>query len=135
MTFLHICALNPSTANHERNDPTIRREIDFAQQWGFDGLLKTNAFDFRATDPKVMKRHDRPVSEDNDWWIAQARARATGPSVAAWGTHGNHRGRANDLTMAYEWHCFGTTKGGMPRHPLYLARTTKLVPYLAPQLN
>src|SRR5262249_34690286 len=127
--LLHVCGLNPSTADHRENDPTIRREIDFAKQFGYDGLIKSNAFDFRATDPAVMKAADTPLSGDADWWLYQATCRAAGPSVAAWGVHGNHRGRADELRVHYEWRCFGVTKEGFPKHPLYLRKSTKLVPY------
>ncbi|HMJ11399.1 MAG TPA: DUF1643 domain-containing protein, partial [Polyangiaceae bacterium] len=45
--------LNPSTANHEPgkkgNDATIRREIYFAQRWGFGALWKANLFALRST--------------------------------------------------------------------------------------
>lgn len=128
--FLHITALNPSTADALINDNTIRREIDFAQQWGYDGLLKTNAFDFRATDPSVMKQHAEPCSLDNDSWIHACQSRAAHPyAIAAWGTHGNHRGRADFLKTCFRWKCFGITKHGFPKHPLYLPKTTKLIDF------
>lgn len=124
--FLHICGLNPSTADHQKNDPTIRREIDFAKRWGYDGLLKTNAFDLRATDPKVMLAHDTPLSADNDWWIHRCNLFASSPAgLAAWGVHGNHRGRADELKRAYPWMCLGKTKEGHPRHPLYVKKETR----------
>lgn len=126
--FLHICGLNPSTADHEKNDPTIRREIDFAKRWGYDGLLKTNAFDLRATDPRVMLAHPIPLSDDNDWWISACQIRAAPPhGIAAWGVHGNHQGRADYLKQCYLWRCLGLTKDGFPRHPLYVRKDTKLV--------
>lgn len=126
VAFLHICGLNPSTAGHEMNDPTIRREIDFAKRWGFDGLLKTNAFDFRATNPKVMLVKLSPMSEENDLWIFECRKRA-GQSVAAWGVHGTHNEREYALKRMFQWYCLGKTKGGQPKHPLYVRADTPLV--------
>lgn len=124
--FLHFCGLNPSTAGHTLNDPTIRREIDFAKRWGFDGLLKTNAFDLRATDPKVMMAHPDPLSPENDQWIHWCSVRA-GLDVAAWGVHGVHLDRANNLKSSRTWRCLGKTKEGHPRHPLYVKATTELI--------
>lgn len=46
--------LNPSTADEKENDPTITREIDFAQRWGHSGLLKVNLFAYRSTDPDAL---------------------------------------------------------------------------------
>lgn len=126
-TFLHVCGLNPSTAGHTANDPTIRREIDFAKRWGFDGLLKTNAFDLRATNPKVMLRHLAPMSEDCDWWIYECSKRA-GLDVAAWGKDGGHNNRSFYLKRMFVWKCLGKTQNGQPRHPLYVRADTILEP-------
>lgn len=127
--FAHICGLNPSTADHERNDPTVRREIDFCQRWVFDGLIKTNAFGLRATDPRVMLAHADPIGTENDAWITIAIGLAT-ISIAAWGVHGAHLERAAALKKRCAWKCFGVTKAGQPRHPLYLPKTTTLIDLL-----
>lgn len=127
-SLLHVCGLNPSTAGHVVNDPTIRREIDFAKRWGFDGLIKTNAFDLRATDPKVMLAHARPNSTQNDFYIYLAQLKSGPPyGVAAWGVHGAHLDRYKDLKACGLWKCLGTTRAGHPRHPLYVKATTQLV--------
>ena len=41
---------NPSTADAEIDDPTIRRCIGFAQEWGFAGLVVVNLYAYRATE-------------------------------------------------------------------------------------
>ncbi len=124
--LLHICGLNPSTAGHTVDDPTIRREISFAKRWGFDGLLKTNAFDYRSTDPDRMLTHLAPCSPDNNWWILECHKRAD-KSVAAWGVHGIHNNRAYDLKRMIQWECLGLTKDGHPKHPLYVKSDTPLI--------
>lgn len=44
--------LNPSTADESEDDPTIRRCIRYARDWGYGGIVMLNAFAFRATDPR-----------------------------------------------------------------------------------
>jgi hypothetical protein len=115
-------ALNPSTADESNDDPTIRREMNFTRTWGYRWLVKCNAFAIRSTDPKVMLAAEDPIGAENDAWIAAAAAQAD-IIIAAWGVHGAHRGRHTDLMRmlpADRLHCLGTTKAGMPRHPLYL---------------
>jgi hypothetical protein len=125
--MLHISGLNPSTADEIKNDPTVRREIGFAMDMGFGGLRKTNAFAFRATDPEIMKSKKDPIGPENDRYILKA-ARSCGMSIAAWGIHGNHRDRDRHLLMLpIDWYCFGITKDGHPRHPLYLPKTARPV--------
>src|SRR5688572_12557148 len=46
--------LNPSTADDEKDDPTIRRCIGFAKRWGYGGVVMLNLFAYRATRPDAM---------------------------------------------------------------------------------
>lgn len=135
MAFL---CLNPSTADEVQNDPTIRRCIRFAQDWGYDGLCMTNIFAFRATDPKDMKAALDPVGPDNDMWLKKIVDEAL-LVVAAWGTHGNFKGRDADVTKILysammrngkDIRCLGLTKRGSPKHPLYLRKDSELIPLI-----
>lgn len=131
-----LIGLNPSTADHQINDPTVTREIGFARSWGCGALLKGNLFAFRATDPKVMKKAADPVGRDNDEWLLKMFAQAD-IAVCCWGAGGSFKGRdlevARLLTQGQgKWkakplQCLGTTKSGSPKHPLYLKATTPLV--------
>lgn len=53
--------LNPSTADATDDDPTIRRCIRFARDWGHARLLVANLYALRATDPRALSRHPDPV--------------------------------------------------------------------------
>jgi hypothetical protein len=120
--------LNPSTADQEQDDPTIRRAIGFAHRLGFARLSVVNLFALRATDPAHLYRARDPVGPDNDDAIRAAVAEAT-LVVAAWGNHGALRGRAAEVAaLLPAYHCFGTTRLGQPRHPLYLPYATALAP-------
>jgi hypothetical protein len=115
------------------DDPTIRRCIGFARQWGCGRLAVLNLFAVRATEPAVMKRADDPVGPENrDWFDRILSGTPGGPVVCAWGVHGEHMGR--DLTMLdwLESHsirplALGLTRNGHPKHPLYLPKAAELV--------
>ncbi|OHE90058.1 MAG: hypothetical protein A2213_00065, partial [Lysobacterales bacterium RIFOXYA1_FULL_68_6] len=118
--------LNPSTADAERDDPTLRRCVSFARAWGYGGVVMVNLFAFRATDPKDMKRARDPVGVFNDGYISE-QAQAAGCVVAVWGAGGRHLNR--DLAVmrllracGVKPLCLGTTNDGSPRHPLYLPK-------------
>lgn len=123
--------LNPSTADETEDDPTIRRCIRFAKDWGYGGLYMTNLFAIRATDPKDMLAHKNPTGTENDYHLITHATKA-GMIVCAWGAHGGHQGRNTEvlsLLNDHQLNCLGTTKTGHPRHPLYLRADTQPVPY------
>jgi hypothetical protein len=116
--------LNPSTADASRLDPTVRRCAGFASGWGAGALEVTNLFALRATDPKDLRAAPEPIGEGNDEAILAA-ALAADVVVCGWGIHGalreRHRAVLTMLTGAgLEPLALGLTKGGHPRHPLYL---------------
>jgi hypothetical protein len=116
--------LNPSTADATRDDPTIRRCIGFARAWGFGALEVVNLFAYRATHPPRLRACSHPVGCDNDRHLLAARARAD-LVVVAWGVHGGWQARDRAVTEllaggSAPLQCLGLTKGGHPRHVLYL---------------
>lgn len=126
--------LNPSTADETEDDPTIRRCIRFAKDWGFGGLLMMNAFAFRATDPKDMKAASDPVGPANDEAFGYRRTQV-GLIVAAWGVHcPPEREIAVCRAIGKQIHCLGRTKDGRPKHPLYLRADTKPEVFWTPEV-
>jgi hypothetical protein len=141
--------LNPSTADHVRDDPTIRRCVGFARNWGCGGLVVVNLFAWRATDPHELfdvfycRHYPRPdgspafhngdpVGPENDAHILAAVAAAS-PVVAAWGAQGVMMNRAEAVGHLLAGAgvaplCLGKTTWGQPRHPLYVASATPLSP-------
>jgi hypothetical protein len=123
-----VVALNPSTADHRRDDPTIRRCIQFAKDWGFGRLTVANLFAYRTPEPRLLCRVDDPVGPANDDWLSRL-AREAEFVVAAWGARGDHRGRAAAVAPCLgRLHCLGLTQGGAPRHPLYVRGDVRPVP-------
>ena len=127
---LFIC-LNPSTADEREDDPTIRRCIRFAKDWGYSGILMMNAYAFRATQPADMKAASDPIGPANDEAFGYRRTQV-GLIVAAWGTHCDQQ-RAEQVHQALGFKpvmCLGTNKDGSPKHPLYLKASTKPQPFM-----
>jgi hypothetical protein len=129
--------LNPSTATEEVDDPTIRRCTQFARAWGYRRLVVTNLFAYRATDPAALRRVNDPVGPENDWHLRYCAQHEAERVVLAWGAHGAYLGRDKavlallaQLSLRVEPACFGVTKSGQPRHPLYVAASTMTLPYL-----
>ena len=73
--------LNPSTADEQEDDPTVRRCIGFARNWNFGGLILVNLFAYRSTDPADLLRVDDPVGPGNDKHIL---ASAAGQGGLSW---------------------------------------------------
>lgn len=140
--MLMFIGLNPSTATHEADDPTIRRCKRFAKDNGYGSLAMLNLFAFRATKPADMLSADDPIGLLTDQYLQEFHERA-GRTVAAWGTHGSRYDRrdwwvsrlerigpnAKARHLGEDFWCLGTTKDGHPRHPLYVPADQKFLRY------
>ena len=128
--------LNPSTANADHDDPTIRRCIGFAKREGFGRLEVVNLYGYMATKPADLFACDEPVGDGNDVAIADALSGAD-VVVVAWGNHGSFdSGRIKAFIdmiglSGNQAKCFGLTGEGQPKHPLYLRLDAALVDYFA----
>jgi len=134
---------NPSTADAEQDDPTIRRCIRFSRRWGFGSLIVVNLFALRATDPAVVERTIKQrgllaaVGVHNDYHVLRA-AQSAELVVAAWGALLQpwtlERGESIRQRLAAplrrderrELWCLGKNSDGSPKHPL--ARSKARVP-------
>lgn len=122
---LLIVGCNPSTASHDKNDPTIAKEIRFATRWGFDFLDKVNIFDWRSTDPSALHSVVYPASDINEAYIIAAAIRAQ-MVVCAWGRDGALLARGARTKRILRTRAIGRlcylrlNKDGSPAHPLYL---------------
>lgn len=120
--------LNPSTADASQDDPTIRRLIAFAKGWGHVRLRVVNLFAYRSVDPHDLAASSDPVGPDNDRHIAAAAVDPEAQVLCAWGALGGIRSRNRAVMRLLvnagrqHVHRFGLTKGGHPRHPLYMRK-------------
>ena len=133
MSHVAFVMLNPSCADADVDDRTVRKCQKFARAWGHNGVSVLNLFALRATSPDDLYRHPDPVGEANDDMIETiATAAGTGLVVVAWGQHGAHKSRG--LIVLDKLQAWGVkpmrlgppTKGGHPWHPLYRPDTTEL---------
>lgn len=154
--------LNPSTADADLDDPTIRKVVGFSRRAGFGVALVVNLFAWRATDPRdlarmlrigpsrqdvlVRLRTQRDLAEGSDNCAAIMQAAAISEAVVcAWGAQPWARGQAARVVGWLRDHpreepikllCLGTTKDGDPKHPLMPSyEGHPLVPFGAPRLD
>jgi len=125
--------LNPSVAGAIRVDPTVKKCMHWAREWGFGRLEVANIFAYVSTDPTPIKKgYGWTVGPHNDEYIDAAIARAD-RIIVAWGAHGTVMNRGEQVLKLIEdagrsaW-CFGVTQiDKQPRHPLYIGYKTKLI--------
>jgi hypothetical protein len=123
---VNFIMLNPSTADDNSDDATIRRCVGFATRWGFDGLVVTNLFAYRATDPSELKALAATdarlaIGDENEAHLKRE-ADAANSIVCAWGDNCEaipHRGReVLAMLRSYNLLCIRRTKRGNPAHPV-----------------
>lgn len=131
LPYVQFIGLNPSTADEEKDDRTVAKCQRYARAWGYGGIVMTNIFGWRDTDPKEMKKQPDPEGAGNMAAIIGTAEKA-GIVVAAWGTHGTHfdnHGRfvrfLLERKVPEKLHVLKLTKDGHPAHPLYLRSDLK----------
>lgn len=130
--------LNPSTADANQDDPTIRQCLAFSERWGFDRLLVGNLFAYRATKPTALWSAHKSGTNIIGESAAKADehlnhlANRADRVVIAWGAHAERMPeRANHvqsmLMRGHELYALGWTKLGHPWHPLMRAHNLELL--------
>ena len=127
--------LNPSTADAEQDDATIRRCIGFAKAHGFGGIEVVNLYAYRATKPADLRKAGYPVGPENDAHIESV-ARHAGTVCVAWGSNVAGLERPQIVlpmlrNLGVQPMCLNITKSGFPSHPLMLPATCRLMPFTA----
>ena len=123
--------LNPSTADANEDDPTLRRCIRFAQAWGYAALSVVNLYAYRATNPDDLWRTADPIGVDNDSHLCAA-GESGDLLVAAWGGNAKLERIEQILTLPgfSQINYLRLTKAGQPSHPLYLPKDLTPIPWL-----
>lgn len=131
---LTTIALNPSTADHLRDDNTIRTCKKLARAMGYGTYRMLNAFAFRSTDYKALFRAPDPIGPENTIDFLKYWSDGT-LVVACWGAHMTERPwrhfyRGREIAEAVtDLHALKVTQSGHPQHPLYLPADLRPFPW------
>ena len=137
-----ICiGINPSTAEPDNLDNTLKSVERIAHGNGFDSFIMFNVYAQRATSPDDMEKVCNPaLHAENLKAFRYVLSISKSPTVwAAWGAIIEKRKYlpdcVRDMLTAGEdygakWVCAGAiTKKGHPHHPLYLRKDEKIKPF------
>jgi hypothetical protein len=120
--------LNPSSANGDTDDPTTRRVINFAKQWGYGKVYIGNLFPFICTDPQKYKIAQKKKSalvvaatERRNQIHVKAMCKKASRVIYAWGH--NIRTPVWLEQLVHTPFCIALSKRQFPKHPLYLKKT------------
>ena len=127
--------VNPSTADAELDDATVRKWKGFVSRWGGSRFIVGNVFAYRATDVRELARVHDPIGRQCNDHIRDMIGEAD-ILVPCWG---NVTKVPRDIRPNFRWllrklhdsgkpvMSFGLSKEGHPMHPLMLGYETKLV--------
>ena len=137
-----ICiGINPSTAEPDHLDNTLKSVERIALGNGFDSFIMFNVYAQRATDPDAMEKScNLRLHKENLEAFRYVLSISEKPAVwAAWGAIIEKRDYLADCVrdmveagqeFGTSWYCAGAiTKKGHPHHPLYLRKDEKLKPF------
>lgn len=129
--------INPSTADANVDDATVRKWIGFCKRWGASRFIVGNAFAYRATDVRELAKAEDPHGPDIGDHITAIIEEAD-ILVPCWGNTTKVPPKLQEffdvlidalVSSEKPVKCFGLTKAGDPMHPLMLGYSTPLVPW------
>lgn len=137
-----ICiGINPSTAEPDHLDNTLKSVDRIAHYNGYDSFLMFNVYAQRATDPDTMERQLNPRLHAENL-EAFRYLLSLSPEPAIWAAWGNIIEKRKYLSQCLRdfleagkgrgarWYCAGAiSKRGHPHHPLYLRKDEPLRPF------
>jgi hypothetical protein len=125
-----VCfGINPSTAWHDKPDPTMQRVEKYADKHGYDSFIMLNVYPQRTPNPNEIDRnlnvelHKRNLKE-----IEEILKCENLTIWAAWGKNINKRpfliNCLNDINKIvvenrHKWFCLNVPESEFPVHPLF----------------
>jgi hypothetical protein len=128
--------LNPSTADANFDDPTIRRCIAFAKSWGYGGISVCNLFAWRESNPEKLLFVSDPVGTANLYFLEEM-ATECDIIICAWGNsalvkrlHANNKSYMPLKNISHDkLYYLELSQDGTPKHPLYLKGDIRPIKY------
>ena len=137
-----ICiGINPSTAEPDNLDNTLKSVERIAHSNGFDSFIMFNVYAQRATNPDAMEKQcNLSLHRENLKAFRYVLSISEKPTVwAAWGAIIEKRDYLSNCVRdmvavgqeyGAQWCCAGAiSKKGHPHHPLYLRKDEKIKPF------
>lgn len=133
--YILFIGLNPSRADENKDDPTIRRLMDFAKSFDCGGMYMTNLFPFVSHDPEMLYSYYPSGTttgyREENLWVIDIVSKTCAKVVFCWGAFDILKVAPENMNRVVEAfpdaYCFGHTKDGFPKHPLYLKKDTQLI--------
>lgn len=123
--------LNPSTANEDKDDATIKKIEKICKHNGFDGFYMLNLFGLVTAYPKVLKENFEIAIGENDKHLLEIADRVN-KIVCCWGNFPQAQSRAEIVKKMFpnnELLCLKKNKSGSPKHPLYCYDNNELIDF------
>src|SRR5690606_1992220 len=117
LPYAMCIGLNPSTANAEDDDPTIRNLTELLKANRYGGFYMVNLFAFITPNPEELRVC--PYTVKDNYAFIEMVSRVTSDVIFCWGSFKQAEYRAKKMIVKYpDALCFGKTSKGKPIHPL-----------------
>lgn len=125
--------INPSIADSNIDDATVRKMIGFSSRMSYGGFYLGNIFPYRSTDVKGLSVAENPYGEPSKFPIPDQKFLDAVIHIAAWGNSSkipkSLRFRIQEFVDYFDneeinLYSIGITKSGDPRHPLMTSYST-----------
>ena len=117
--------LNPSIANEDIDDPTIKRLISFTREFKHGGFFVANLFTYITPYSKTLDT-SIGLTKLNLKTIKNL-VNKVDKVIYAWGNSIKEPQELKNLVKNPK--CFGKNLNGTPKHPLYLSSNSKLIKF------
>lgn len=118
--------LNPSTADWNVDDPTIRRCISYASDWWFWWFYMCNLFAYRATNPSDMKWVRNPFWIENERYLEEYINKSQ-KVLCMWWNHWSYLSASKNFIKKYPNNLYYLEMNNSwePKHLLYSEKDLK----------
>ncbi len=115
--------LNPSIADENIDDPTIRRLLSFTREFNYGGFFVANLFTYITPYSKILDMSIGLTKQNLN--TLKDLAMKVDVVVYAWGNSIKEPDELKKIISKPK--CFGKNFNGSPKHPLYLPSNSKFI--------